>query len=140
MSGPFYGSLAASASVFVAILTALLVNNYVRVKSDRSQTESELNRIQEELEGLRDRRDDDEETIDTLVEKREADYREKAEKHVNEFIESEIPSEYIKPIEELSVDEFYQDLTEFHNCESSEELEHSPINLHHRWTKSRMRF
>jgi len=132
MSGPFYGSLAASASVFVAILTALLVNNYVRVKSDRRQTENELNRIEEELEGLRDRRDDYEETVDTLVEKREDDYREKAEEQVNEFIESEIPSEYFQPIEKLSVVELYQDLIEFHDCESSEELEHSPINLHHR--------
>jgi len=132
MSGAFYGSLAASASVFVAILTALLVNNYVQIKSDRRHVKNELDRIEEDLEGLRDRRDDHQETVDNLVEKREADYREKAKKQVNEFIDNEIPSEYSKPIENLSVDELYQDLIDFHNYGSAEELEDSPINLHHR--------
>lgn len=132
MSGPFYGSLAASASVFVAILTALLVNSYVTIKSDRRQVKNELNRIKEELEGLRDQRDNHQEEIDALVEKREADYREKAKKQVNEFIESKIPSEYAKPIEQLNVEELYQDLINFHGYDSAEELEDSPINLHHR--------
>jgi len=132
MSGPFYGSLAASASVFVAILTALLVNNYVTIKSDRRQVENELNRIQEELDGLRDQRDNCEENIDALVEKREAEYREKAKRQVNEFIDSELPSEYAKPIEQLNVEELYRGLIDFHDCDSAEELEDSPINLHHR--------
>lgn len=132
MSGPFYGSLAASASVFVAILTALLVNSYVAIKSDRRQVKNELNRIQEELEGLRDQRDSHQEDVDALVEKREADYREKAKKQVNEFIDDKIPSEYAKPIEQLNVDELYRDLIDFHGYDSAEELEDSPINLHHR--------
>lgn len=132
MSGPFYGSLAASASVFVAILTALLVNSYVTIKSDRRQVRNELNRIQEELEGLRDQRDNHQETIDALVEKRESDYREKAKKQVNEFIDSKIPSEYAIPIEKLNVEVLYRDLINFHGYESAEELEDSPINLHHR--------
>ena len=86
MSGPFYGSLAASASVFVAILTALLVNNYVRIKSDRRQTKNELNRIEENLDGIEERREDYQETVNNLVEKREADYKEKAEDQTDEFI------------------------------------------------------
>jgi hypothetical protein len=132
MSGAFYGSLAASASVFVAILTALLVNNYVQIKSDRRQVKNELDRIEEDLKGLRDRQDDYQGTVDNLVEKREVDYREKAKKQVNEFIDNEIPSEYSKPIENLSVDELYQDLIDYHDYDSAEELEDSPINLHHR--------
>ena len=132
MSGAFYGSLAASASVFVAILTALLVNNYVQINSDRRQIRNELDRIEENLEGLKDRKEDYEDTVNTLVEKREADYRAKAEEQVNEFLESEVPSEYSKPVENLTVEELYQDLIDFHNCDSSENLEDSPINLHHR--------
>jgi hypothetical protein len=132
MSGAFYGSLAASASVFVAILTALLVNNYVQIKADRRQTKNELERIEEDLEGLKERRDDYQETVDGLIEKREADYREKAEKQVNEFIESEVPAEVSKPIEKLTVDELYQKLIGFHDCESAEDLEESPLHLHHR--------
>lgn len=132
MSGPFFGSLAASASVFIAILTALLVNNYVQIKSDRRQVKNELNRIEEDLDGLRNQRDSHQKTVDALVEKRETDYREKAKKQVNEFINSEIPSEYAKPIEHLSIDELYQGLINFHGYDSAEELEDSPINLHHR--------
>lgn len=132
MSGPFYGSLAAAASVFVAILTALLVNNYVQIKSDRRRIKNELDRIEEDLEGLKDRQDDYQDTVDTLIEKRESDYRGKAEKQVKEFIESEVPLEYIKPIEDLDADELYQDLVEFHECEDAKELEDSPINYHHR--------
>lgn len=132
MSGAFYGSLAASASVFVAILTALLVNNYVQIKSDRRQVKNELDRIEEDLEGLRDRRDDYKETVEGLVEKREADYREKAKKQVKEFVDSEIPSGYSKPIEKLTVDELYQDLIDFHDYDSAEELEDSSIKPHHR--------
>ena len=132
MSGAFYGSLAASASVFVAILTALLVNNYVQIKSDWRRVKNELDRIEEELEGLKDRRDDYQDTVDTLVEKRESDYREEAEKQVNEFIESEVPSEYLNPIENLDIEELYQDLIEFHDCEDADELEDSPIDYHHR--------
>ncbi|OAQ51512.1 hypothetical protein HTG_19080 [Natrinema mahii] len=132
MSGAFYGSLAASASVFVAILTALLVNNYVRIKSDRRQTKNELNRIEEDLDGLEERREDHQEAVNNLVEKREADYKEKAEDQVDEFIESEVPSEFFKPIEHLTVDELYQELIDFHDCESPDDLEDSPTNHHHR--------
>lgn len=132
MSGPFYGSLAASASVFVAILTALLVNNYVQIKSDRRRTKNEIDRIEEDLKGLKDRRDDYEDSVDDLVKKRETDYKKKAEKQVKEFIESKVPAEYPKPIEDLDVEELYQDLIEFHGCEDADELEDSPINYHHR--------
>ena len=132
MSGAFYGSLAASASVFVAILTALLVNNYVQIKSDRRQIQYELNRIEADLNGLRDRRDDYQETVDNLVEKRESDYREKAKEQVDEFIDSEIPTEFTRPIEKLTIDELYQRLIDFHDCGSAEELEDSPVNFHHK--------
>ncbi|WP_423743126.1 hypothetical protein V5735_00230 (plasmid) [Haladaptatus sp. SPP-AMP-3] len=139
MSGAFYGALAGSASVFVAILTALLVNNYVQIKSDRRHTINELDRIEEDLEGLRNRRDDYQNTVDSLVDKRETDYKEKATKQVNDFIESEIPSEISKPIEQLSVDELYQKLIDFHDCESAEDLEDSSISYYHRdFLKKRM--
>lgn len=75
MSGPFYGSLAASASVFVAILTALLVNNYVEIKSQRRQTETELERVREELDKFENRRDDHVQTIDELTGRREQRYK-----------------------------------------------------------------
>ncbi len=126
MSGAFYGSLAASASVFVAILTALLVNNYVRIKSDRRQVKNELNRIEEDPEGLRDQRDNYQETVDNLVEKRESDYRGKAEENVDELVEN-ITLVASKPIEKLTVDELYQELLDRHDCDSAKELEEEPF-------------
>lgn len=135
MSGAFYGSLAASASVFVAILTALLVNNYVRIKSDRRQTEKELKRVEEELEGLQDRKEEYEDIVDPLIEKRESDYMEKAEEQVDEFMESDIfwdLADLDKPIEKVTADKLYQKLLEFHDCESPEELEEEPVKYRHR--------
>lgn len=135
MSGPFYGSLAASASVFVAILTALLVNNYVRIKSERRQTENELNRVDEELDALQDRKEKYKDIIDPLIEKRESDYREKAEEQVNEFTDSDTfweLEELNKPIEKLSVDELYQKLLDFHDCDSPQQLEEEPFEYRHR--------
>lgn len=132
MTGAYFGSLAASASVFVAILTALLVNSYVRIKSDRRQTKRELNRVKEELHGLRDRRDDYQQIVGELVEKRESNYRKKAEERVDEFISNEVPDNISQPIENITLSGLYQKLIEFHNCESHENLEHSTENLHHR--------
>lgn len=135
MSGPFYGSLAASASVFVAILTALLVNNYVRIKSERRQTENELNRVDEELDALQDRKEKYKDIIDPLIEKRESDYKEKAEEQVNEFTDSDTfweLEELNKPIEKLSVDELYQKLLDFHDCDSPQQLEEEPFEYRHR--------
>lgn len=134
MSGPFYGALAASASVFVAILTALLVNNYVQIKSDRRRIKNELQRITENLEGLRERKEDHEGKVDELVEKRESDYREKARERVDKFINERIPPEDPKPIEETSVDDLYAQLIAFEDCDSPEELEREPIKYRHRET------
>ena len=131
MSGAFYGSLAASASVFVAILTALLVNNYVRIKSERRRVRNELQRVTEELEGLRERKKDHKGTVDELEEKRESDYREVATENLDEFIEARIPSDDPKPIEKISIEELYSRLISFHDCESPEELEREPIEYRH---------
>jgi chaperonin cofactor prefoldin len=57
MNGAFYGALASSASVFVAILSALLVNNYVEIRSELREMTSELERIEEETDELETRRD-----------------------------------------------------------------------------------
>ncbi|TQQ79796.1 hypothetical protein EGH24_09880 [Halonotius terrestris] len=132
MTGAFYGSLAASASVFVAILTALLVNNYVRIKSERRQIKNELKRSSEELQGLRPRRDTHQENVDELEEKREKDYNELAEENVDSFIDIAIPPTNPTPIENITVDELYQQLIDFEGKDSPEDLEKEPIKHRHR--------
>ncbi len=66
MSGAFYGSLAASASVFVAILTALLVNRYVQIKADRRQLTQRINEKERQLEDLKDDRDEYQEIVEII--------------------------------------------------------------------------
>jgi len=130
MSGPFYGSLAASASVFVAILTALLINNYVEIKSQRRQTETELERVREELDKFENQRDDHEETIDELTGRREQRFKENAEERVSAFIESEVPSQVSRPIEKIDLDVLYHHLRDYHNFDSPEVMEESAENYH----------
>jgi|GEM_PF-5380658 len=130
MSGPFYGSLAASASVFVAILTALLVNNYVEIKSQRRQTETELERVKEELKKFKKQRDNHEETIDELTGKREKRFKQNAEERVSEFIENQVPSQITQPIEKLDIDILYRHLSDYHNFDLPEEIEESDENYH----------
>ena len=132
MTGPFYGSLAASASVFVAILTALLVNNYVQIKSDKRQTKKELARVAEELAGLENQRDDHRETVERLTSLREDRYREIAEERVEEFIENQVPEEISKPIEKLDITELYDELLKYYDRESPADLEESTEQRHHR--------
>jgi outer membrane protein TolC len=102
MSGPFYGSLAASASVFVAILTALLVNNYVEIKSQRRQTETELERVKEELKRFKKQRDNHKETIDELTGRREKRFKQNARERVSDFIENQVPSQISQPMAVLN--------------------------------------
>lgn len=130
MSGSFYGSLAASASVFVAILTALLVNNYVEIKSQRRQTETELERVKEELKRFKKQRDNHEEIIDKLTGRRERRYQENARERVSDFIENEVPSQITTPIEKLDVNLLYHLLSDYHGYDSPSEMEESDENYH----------
>lgn len=130
MSGAFFGSLAASASVFVAILTALLVNNYVRIRSDWRKTKSELERVGEELDKFENLRDYHQETINELTGRREQRYKTNAKERVTSFIENEVPSQISQPIEELSIDHLYYLLSDYHNFDSPEEMEKGEENYH----------
>ena len=130
MSGPFYGSLAASASVFVAILTALLVNNYVEIKSQRRQTETELEQVKEELKKFNKQRDNHEETIDELTGRREKRFKQNARERVSDFIEKQVPSQISQPIEKLDIDILYHHLSDYHNFDSPEDIEESDEHYH----------
>lgn len=130
MSGPFYGSLAASASVFVAILTALLVNNYVQIKSDRRQTNTELDRVEEELTKFENQQETYQDTIDDLTGKRERRYKENARERVQDFLKNQVPSQISTPIEKLDIDTVYHQLSNYHGFDSPQEMEQSDENYH----------
>ncbi|TKX64321.1 hypothetical protein [Halorubrum sp. GN12_10-3_MGM] len=132
MTGAFYGTLASSASVFVAILSALLVNNYVQIRSEKHQTIAELERASEKFGELEMKRTELQGTVDDLVEKREASYRRKAEERVGSYLNSYLALKHSTPIERLTVDELYQSLASYHSYESPQELEESDSTHHHR--------
>ncbi|WP_435364531.1 hypothetical protein [Haloarchaeobius sp. DYHT-AS-18] len=131
MEGPFYGALAASASVFVAILTALLVNNYVQIKGDRRQVLQRLSRVTGEIEKLEDQRDKYQETVDSIRSQREQERRESAEKTVDEFIEEFDWEDIQEPVENLSLEDIYETLLEFSDEDDFEELEGDGEESHH---------
>lgn len=132
MPGAFYGSLAASASVFVAILTALLVNNYVGIKSDRRQLEHQLNRINGKLNGLKEERDNYQAIVDEIWEGWEENFRETAEDRVQDFKENHVGTDYSKPIERVTLDEVYREMARYHNFETPDEMEGEARKPHHR--------
>ncbi|MDG5761901.1 hypothetical protein QA600_21505 [Natronococcus sp. A-GB1] len=132
MTGGFYGALAASASVFVAILTALLVNDYVRIKADRRQLKHRLNRLESELGGLKKERDNHQAIVSEIQEEWEEDFRNSAEKHVEEFIESHVGTDFAKPIENLTLEEVYWELARYHGFETTEEMEGNALTPHHK--------
>lgn len=132
MPGAFYGSLAASASVFVAILTALLVNDYVRIKSDRRQLEHQLNRVNGKINGLEEERDTYQAIVDEIWENWEEDFRETAEERVEDFKENHVGTDYSKPIEKLTLDEVYWELAQYHDFETPDEMEGEARKHHHK--------
>ena len=132
MSGPFYGSLAASASVFVAILTALLVNNYVQIKGDRRQLTRRINEKMRQLEDLEEEREEYQEIVDQIRKEKEQEHREEAEDNVDEFINNHLSENFRYPVEKLTVDILYQGLLDYKDCEDAGELEDSEDYEHHR--------
>lgn len=131
MTGAFYGSLSASASVFVAILTALLVNNYVQIKADRRQLTQRINEKEGQLEGLRDDRDEYQQIVDQIQEEKEQEFREEAEDNIDDFISEHLEDDFHHAIENLTVDDLYQELLDYEDCEDNDELEDSEEHQHH---------
>jgi hypothetical protein len=132
MSGPFYGSLAASASVFVAILTALLVNRYVQIKADRRQLTQRINEKERQLEDLKEDRDEYQEIVDTIRKEKEEELREEAEDNIDDFINDHLTENFYHPIETLTVDKLYRELLDYEGCGDADELEDSQEYEHHR--------
>lgn len=132
MSGAFYGALAASASVFVAILTALLVNNYVTIKADRRQLTHRINEKKRQLKDLKQKRDEYRETVDQIRTEREKEYRAEAEENIDGFINDHLSENFHYPIENLTVDRLYKELLDYKDYEDADELEESEEYQHHK--------
>ena len=131
MSGAFYGSLAASASVFVAILTALLVNNYIQIKSERRQLTRRINQVKRDLKDLQEDKEGYQDTIEQIEKEEEQENRKEAEDNIDRFIQDHLYDDFTHPIETLDIDELYRELLDYYGRDSSDELEDSGQE-HHR--------
>lgn len=104
-----YASLAASASVFIGVLTAILASKVSNLKSERNQIEHRIETIDARLESLEDQRKELEEHIEDILQLWEhEDELEYAREQVREFIEKYVDDEFTADPESLT----FEDVTE----------------------------
>lgn len=70
MSVGLYSALAASASVFIGILTALLVNNLINLKSEKDHVERRIESLGSRIQGLQQEKENLEEYATNIEEPR----------------------------------------------------------------------
>jgi len=111
--GGFYGSLAASASVFIAISSAYLVNKIINSSQRHSQLQDELQHTENRLEGLRARREKHEGRMNELEDRWREQRLEAIYEQVDDFIEDHIGSEYHEPPEIVDFEEIKSEFAVF---------------------------
>lgn len=124
-----YGALAASASVFIGILTALLASDLSSLKSERTRIRRRVDAIQSRLRGLQDRRESLEETLDNIHELWAED---EAAQQVDEFID-EIEENLTLQPEEVLPGRIQEEFADFLGTDRSELSEHQHRALHNRF-------
>ncbi|WP_188979289.1 hypothetical protein [Halocalculus aciditolerans] len=130
-----YGALAASASVFIGILTALLTSKLTSLSSERNRIDRRVRAIDARLRGLRDRKERLNEKLENIEEMWEdQEQREKAEEQVEDFIENYVGDEFQEDPDEVEPMEVHgafadflgvdiADLNDFHTEQLQERYE-----------------
>jgi uncharacterized protein YukE len=99
----FYGTLAAAASVFIGILTALLASNLSNLNAQRERIEQRIETIDAQLENLDIQYNHFKDTLDEIREQEAANQRrEQAEEQIDRFIEEHVGVEFDISPEDLS--------------------------------------
>lgn len=98
----FYDALAASASVFIGILTALLISNLSTMTTARGRIVRRITAIDARIESLASRRDRLRENLDRIEEVWETREQQDAEESVEDFIDRHVGSDFISPIENIN--------------------------------------
>lgn len=129
-----YNALAASASVFVGILTALLVNNISNRKSERARIKRRIDAINSRLEGSASRQNRLEKQMNQIEEKWEEREERRARSQVEDFVENGVGSDYVVAIENLTIPTIeilfveyinhdLETITEYHRSALEEQLD-----------------
>lgn len=84
---PLYDALAGSASIFIGILAALLVNRIISDENDRSQIRQRVDYINSNVEGLKQRRNEIDDRLEAIfADEHQQNQRKTANKYLDEFI------------------------------------------------------
>ena len=112
--GAFYGSLAASASVFIAILSAFLVNNLVSIRQDRRRLQRRQVQITSDLKPLESLRNTYAEKVQSIEEKWDEDKRKSIDQNVGVLIRRHYNMFNYLPIPEyLTFSQIVEDYADF---------------------------
>jgi phage shock protein A len=119
----FYGSLAASASIFIGILTAFLINELMTKVQTVQEASNRLGEIDTRLESLEAKRDRYRTDMQDIEDKWEEERKQKAEDDVDEFIDRYVgSSDFREPIERLSREDVLHELMSFLGLDDMDEL------------------
>lgn len=128
--GAFCGTLAASASIFIGILTAFLVNDLMNKMQGKRRALYRIDQIDSRLETLRSKQTRFEDDIQELEDQWEEERREQAQDDVERFIDQRVGSyEFTIPVENLSRNRLLQELVEFLRYDDPSELD----EYHEQW-------
>jgi len=128
----FYGALAASASVFVGILTALLASNLSNLNTERERIERRIETIDSRLENLDTQYVHFRDTLEDIRDAEEADQRrEQAEEQVDNFIEEHIGVEFTADPDELTPRQLQQEFEDYLNRDRLNEEQHDALQDHY---------
>lgn len=103
-----YGALAASASVFIGILTALLASNLSNLKSERGRIRRRIETIDARLESLDNQYETLQEQLQDVIDWEESN---EAQDRVDEFIDNHVGAEF-NP-DNLNIDLVRQEFSDF---------------------------
>ena len=109
----FYDALAASASVFIGILTALLISNLSTMTTARGQIARRITAIDARIESLASRRDRLRENLDRIEEVWETREQQDAEESVEDFIDQYVGTNFIAPIENINLQVLIEELADY---------------------------
>lgn len=126
----FYGVLATTASIFVGILTAYLVNRLSDLKSERSRLKQRIEAIDAELRVLQLRHDF---RIGRLEETEERWKRQDAEDAVDNFIEYTVGRDWNPSPDKVSIGDALDALVDHQNIAEDELIQHHMDVIEERW-------
>lgn len=126
----FYGSLATAASIFLGILTALLVNDLSQVRSTKDRIDRQRDRNNVRRQELEARRDDHRQKIENLENKWEREDRADAQEKIAEFYNRRDLQEPAETITESTIQAAFADIHNYDSVDDLSNIEREELENH----------